>query len=368
MQKHLTLLVLTLIAAALAGTAAAVLVSNSLERYAETLLNDRRFAALTPITHSAAPSTLEEALLGVREVQLNATAFFVDAENSASVGANVVQGQGIVIGADGWIVTDAAQLARYATRTGTYEGFAAVQSGKTYAIDRVVKDTQTSAVAIRVQNAQGWTPVELAESDEVLPGGTIFGLGESGEVMTAFTVLRASVTSVPQVPADEPDAQWRIAGSFAEGVPVLTTQSRLFGFTTGEGTVMPAQALRPFIRQALRGATTITHAGLGMRIVDLSLPSTLAPEVTQNYNEGALIMAAAGERTGIIKGSPADSAGLTDGDIILAIDDVRITSTITCADILATYAPGQEVALRVARSGEVQEMQVTLGTWEELIY
>lgn len=90
--------------------------------------------------------------------------------------------------------------------------------------------------------------------------------------------------------------------------------------------------------------------------------------MTQGYSEGALVVTPAGERSATVQKGPADIAGLTDGDIILAIDDVRITAVTTCADILAMYAPGQQVTLRVARNGEVKDMQVTLGAWEELVY
>lgn len=370
MQKQIFLLIFTLVAAALAGTAAAVLVSNSLERYAESLLNDRRFAALAPIQHSATPTTLEEALGAIKETQLNSEVFFIDdtAPSAAVlVGDDFVHGKGLIISADGWILTNKAELSRYITRDGSYAGFAVLQGGKTFIVDRIEEDTQTDAVAIHAQNAQGWTAVELAESDEILPGGTVFGLGATGEVYTTSTVMRGVQSDEVAIPAEEPRALWILSDALSEGMAIITTQSRLFGFVNEEGLVVPAQALRPFIRQALRGAD-IVHAALGVTVMDLSEPSSLSLEITQGYREGVLIAPTKGERTGVVRGGSADSAGLTDGDIILAIDDVRITATTTSADILATYAPGQEVTLRVARSGEVEDMRVTLGTWEKLVY
>jgi S1-C subfamily serine protease len=370
MQKQISFFIFTLVAAALAGTAAAVLVSNSLERYAESLLNDRRFAALAPIQHSATPTTLEEALGAVKETQLNSEVFFIDDTTTSAVvlmGDDFVHGKGMMISADGWILTSKSELSRYITRTGSYAGFVVLQGGKTFIVDKIEEDTQTDAVAIRVQNAQGWTAVELAESDEVFPGGTVFGLGTTGEVYTTSTVMRSVQGNEAAIPAEEPRAFWTLSSVLPEGTAIIDTQNRLFGFVNEDGLVVPAQALRPFIRQALRGAD-IVHAALGATVIDLSEPSSLSLVVTQGYREGILIAPTSGERTGVVKDGAADSAGLTDGDIILAIDDVRITATTTSADIFATYAPGQEVTLRVARSGEVEDMRVTLGTWEELVY
>lgn len=373
MQKPLSFLFFMLLAAALAGSTAAVVVSNSLERYAATLLDDRRFAAFAPSKSTQIPTTLDESLIEVQETVLNSLVLFVDEDAQMSTtspvltDADFVYGEGVVVSADGWIMTTREQLARYQNAREGYTGFVVIRGGETFTVERIVEDTQTNAVAVLVQNATGWTPVEFTESDEVLPGATVFGVGRLGEVFTASATRRGVFEAESIVPAEEPHALWIISETFDAGTPVLTAQNRLFGLATSNGYVLPAQALRPFIRQALRGSS-ITHAALGTYILDLAYPSSLSDELRQGYTSGALVIAKTGERTAIVKNSPADKAGLTDGDIILAIDDVRITSTVTCADILATYAPGQAVTLRVVRSGEVRDMELTLGTWEELLY
>lgn len=373
MQKYIPFVFLTLIAAALAGTASAVLVSNSLERYAAALLDDRRFAALAPLQHALSPTTLEESLAAIQETMQNSVVVLVDEESDRNVQnpfipeSKFVHGEGIIVSADGWIVTTRAQLERYADARVGYSGFSIMRDGEIFAVEKIVEDTQTDAVAIRVEGAQGWTPVELAESDEVMPGGLVFGIGSVGEVYTASLINRDVQDEDAIVPAEEPSAVWNISENLAAGTPVLTGQTRLFGFVESEGRVVPAQALRSFIKQALRGSA-IAHAALGVTITDLSHASSLPSVATQEYTEGALVITPAGKRTATVQGGPADGAGLTDGDIILALDDERITSVTTCADILATYAPGQQVTLRVARNGEVKDMQVTLGTWEELVY
>lgn len=373
MKKNIPFFLLILLASALTGTASAVLVSNSLERYAAALLDDRRFAALAPLQHTSSPTTLEESLAAVQETAANAVVFIVD-ENAEEKKtgpflpeAKFVHGEGVVVSADGWILTTRSQLARYADGGGKYSGLAIYRGGEMFSVEKIVEDTQTDAVALRVQNAQGWTPIELAQSDEVLAGGMVFGVGSFGEVYTTSLIRRDVQDEDDIVPAEDALAIWSMSQILPVGTPVLTGQTRLFGFINEEGYGVPAQALRAFVKQALRGSA-IVHAALGVSVTDLSHTSSLAQSMTQKYSEGALVIAPAGERTAVVQGGPADNAGITDGDIIVAIDDVQITRTVTCADILATYAPGQTVTLRVVRNGEGRDMQVTLGTREELIY
>lgn len=373
MQKNLSFLVFALLAAACAGAAAAVLVSQSLERYAQTLLDDRRFAAFVQNKNTQIPTTLEESLISIQEAVVNSVVLFVDEDlqtqgvNPVQSGNEVVRGEGMIVSADGWILTTREQLAAYQRTKEGYAGFAVLRAGELFQVERVIEDTQTTAIAVQVQGASGWTPIEFAQSDEVLPGATVFGIGTLGEVVSTSGTYRGTQAGEGSVPAEEPRALWTLSHVLSPGTPVLSAQKKFFGWVTEAGDVLPAQSLRPFVRQALRGAE-IVHAGFGAYVFDLAQPSSLSPEDTQGYTAGALILAKAGERTAIIKSGPADSAGLTDGDIILAINDIPITGMVTCADILATYAPEQTLTLRVARGGEVKDLELTLGTWEELIY
>ena len=59
--------------------------------------------------------------------------------------------------------------------------------------------------------------------------------------------------------------------------------------------------------------------------------------------------------------TPAEAAGLEEGDIILAINDMEITVLNTLANILLDYAPGDQVTLNVLRGDNEETLQLTLG-------
>ena len=64
----------------------------------------------------------------------------------------------------------------------------------------------------------------------------------------------------------------------------------------------------------------------------------------------------------VVPGSPADKAGLKDGDIITSVDGQKITALAPLDDILTEYVPGTTVALDVLRDGKSITLTLTLGT------
>ena len=70
----------------------------------------------------------------------------------------------------------------------------------------------------------------------------------------------------------------------------------------------------------------------------------------------------AATQPGIVAGSPAQQAGLAEGDIITAIDGVNLDATHTLDLLLGQRTPGQQVTLTVLRNGQTTSVTVTLGT------
>ena len=86
-----------------------------------------------------------------------------------------------------------------------------------------------------------------------------------------------------------------------------------------------------------------------------------AEELPIDY--GVLVLVPRGS-TGpaVIADSPADEAGLREGDIITAIDGERIDTAQGLDQSLTQYAPGDELSLDVLREGETLELEIELGT------
>jgi S1-C subfamily serine protease len=98
-------------------------------------------------------------------------------------------------------------------------------------------------------------------------------------------------------------------------------------------------------------------AGEMPRLEDLPFASAI-PGATQ----GALI-------TRVVPNSPADEAGVEQGDTIVAVDAQEVGPENDLADLITAHNPGETVTLEVARSGEESEesieLSVTLGEHPE---
>jgi serine protease Do len=69
--------------------------------------------------------------------------------------------------------------------------------------------------------------------------------------------------------------------------------------------------------------------------------------------------------TSVAKNSPAEKAGLRKDDVILRVDNDRVTSVRKLSRLISEISPGQGVRLTLSRGGAEQEVAVTIGKREE---
>jgi S1-C subfamily serine protease len=106
------------------------------------------------------------------------------------------------------------------------------------------------------------------------------------------------------------------------------------------------------------------YIGIRYQTVDAKLKA----DENLSVDHGALIgpSTADGSSTpGVTSGSPAEAAGLKDGDIILSIEGQAIDSEHPLDAVLTSFAPGQTVKLTVLRGSDELDISVTLGTRPE---
>lgn len=69
--------------------------------------------------------------------------------------------------------------------------------------------------------------------------------------------------------------------------------------------------------------------------------------------------------TSVAKDSPAERAGLRKDDVILRVDNDRVTSVRKLSRLISEISPDQNVKLTISRAGNEQELAVTIGKREE---
>jgi len=90
--------------------------------------------------------------------------------------------------------------------------------------------------------------------------------------------------------------------------------------------------------------------------------------LTGDLQEGALILAPEDRVRAILRNGPAEVAGLQEGDIITALNGVKISQGLTLAEILATQDIGVTLDLEYFRDGVSTELTITLADYNQLIY
>ena len=92
------------------------------------------------------------------------------------------------------------------------------------------------------------------------------------------------------------------------------------------------------------------------------LSSVLGDVLVWAYNYGAYLGADKG--SAIISGGAAAEAGLRDGDIILEVNGIKIGKAGSLSTLIGEYKVGEEVILKVARSGSESEIKVKLKAYK----
>jgi S1-C subfamily serine protease len=68
--------------------------------------------------------------------------------------------------------------------------------------------------------------------------------------------------------------------------------------------------------------------------------------------------------TPIMPGSPAEKAGLKNGDIITKVGGVNVGASGGVSSLVAEYAPGEKIEITVLRDGKSIMLQITLGVYK----
>ncbi|CAN5172166.1 hypothetical protein BH18ACT9_BH18ACT9_21590 [soil metagenome] len=83
------------------------------------------------------------------------------------------------------------------------------------------------------------------------------------------------------------------------------------------------------------------------------------PVIGANVNTGARGGDGA-EVIGVPGGTPADAAGLREGDLVVAVDDMQINDGIGLIVAIRTHQPGESVLLTVRRDGDEKTLEIRL--------
>ena len=94
-----------------------------------------------------------------------------------------------------------------------------------------------------------------------------------------------------------------------------------------------------------------------MRYVQLNAETAQSLNIKQT--EGAYVSGSNGQ-SAVIVGSPAEKAGIKEGDIILEIDGKKVTTSNTLSAIINQHKVGDKVTIKILRGDKQDNLTATL--------
>ena len=97
----------------------------------------------------------------------------------------------------------------------------------------------------------------------------------------------------------------------------------------------------------------------------VSLTDDIAQQLNLKVNRGAYVAppSVSGSQQAVISGSPAEQAGVKEGDIITAINGQNIDQNHSLTSLLDQHAVGDKVSLTIVRGSNTITLNATLSSF-----
>ncbi|MEU0569311.1 trypsin-like peptidase domain-containing protein [Nonomuraea sp. NPDC005983] len=303
------------------------------------------------------------------------------AEVAAKVQPSVVmiqgnsgEGSGVVLSDDGLILTNNHVVV--GAGQGGGQMTVKFSDGKTAKASVVGTDPATDLAVIRADGVSGLTKIALGDSDQLKVGDPVLAIGsplglEGSVTAGIISALDRTVTAgggqeQQQLPPGWGQQQQEssvstIGGAIQtdaainpgnSGGALVNAAGQLVGINTaiatgggtgniGVGFAIPVNTAKQVSEQLIKSGK-VSHAFLGVSVTDATgdVPGALVRQVTD--------------------GSPAQKAGLQQGDLITKIGNVAVDGGDTVVGQVRGFKPGQQVKITYMRDGKTHDVTVNL--------
>ncbi len=260
-------------------------------------------------------------------------------------------GSGVLVDADGLIVTNNHVIERARQIAAT------LSDGRRYRAVLVGTDPATDIAVIRVEG-RSLPSLRWGDSSKVAVGEYVLAIGNPFQLSQTVTmgiisaVGRSNVGIADYEDFIQTDAAINPGNS---GGALVNVRGELIGVNTaiysetggymGIGFAVPAALASHVVEEIVRhGRVRRGFVGI-TRIAPVEAPATGAPP------PGAVVLE-------LLRGSPADRAGLEPGDVIVSVDGKPVAGAPELRNLLAGAAPGARLRLGIERAGRREELRV----------
>jgi S1-C subfamily serine protease len=296
---------------------------------------------------------------------------------------NEDEGTGMIITSDGEVLTNNHVIELYSEggNTGT---ITVTEYGQTKALPTTLVgyDQSKDVALLKINDASDLPTVTFGNSGKAVVGDAVVAIGNAlGLAAGTPTVTQGIISALGRsVTAGGEGTQTETLQNMIQtdaainpgnsGGPLIDTSGQVIGMNTAvagtstDGTssqnigfAIPAASVEALISELEKGGQSGNGGGyLGVDI------TTLTPALRQQYGftptSGAVILS-------VVSGSPADKAGLVQGDVIVSINGTPITSSDTLQKVVQDGKAGQSISITYYVGNSKRTTSATLGSQAE---
>ncbi|MCX7896968.1 MAG: Do family serine endopeptidase [Rhodocyclaceae bacterium] len=267
-------------------------------------------------------------------------------------------GSGVIVSQDGYILTN------YHVIEAADEIEIALHDGQKTKAKLVGADPETDLAVLKLVQAPPLQPITFAPPNSLRVGDVVLAIGNPFGV--GLTVTAGIVSGLGRSHLGintfedfiQTDAAINPGNS---GGPLVDSNGHLVGINTaiysqsggsmGIGFAIPVSLAKSVMEQIIRTGA-VTRGWIGVEVQDLT------PELAASFGvksaQGALI-------AGVMRGGPAESAGMRPGDILLAVAGQPVRDAQDMLEKIAALAPGTQQRFEISREGKTLVLTVTIG-------
>jgi S1-C subfamily serine protease len=282
------------------------------------------------------------------------------------------QGTGMIISSNGMVITNNHVIANGGTITVTESGTTKAQPATL-----VGADPANDVALLKIDNASGLPAVTFGDSNKVVVGDAVVAIGNAlglqagtptvtqgivsalGRTVTASSSLAGSETLTNLIQTDAAINPGNSGGPLIDSTGSVIGMNTAVAGSTSDGSnaqnigfAIPSKKIESLLGELEKGGT----APAGGAVLGISITTETA-QLRQQYgftpSQGAVIMS-------VVTGSPADKAGLQQGDVIVGIDSATITSADEVSAAFGKHKAGDTVSVTYYRGNLKHTVSATL--------